>query len=382
MARHSVISPGRVLSVRWNVQPPAKTRLRGPPFLGLQRSIQWGDARLHRSLAGSQHSPRSRTKNRIRQTKSTPGGILGWASSIWDGSASGLGATCADAESPRPGEVSFAVGATERASTAGSGSIESAGERGEGPQARELRKESDRLRLQNADVRSERLKDRRWASRLSQRRVDRFGLDERVDHPGIELFRLDRVQSGSSRRQRSRGGGNLRPRKIAVESGRIRVFRPSRGLIANHDRSKCSLFPHDQSSFASVDSAVCRTEHRLVLTEACPKSRLKQAKQVFLSAAGTPVHALSPFLEGVSASCVLRDFRAMTSGALRLPCVDDESSMHVALVDGTRSRRGLVAFRLQQRTRSGLHRRADGRCRSPAAGLRLSTGGCCPRLQW
>ena len=239
MARHSVISPGRVLSVRWNAQPPAKTRLRGPPFLGLQWSIQWGDARLHRSLAGSQHSPRSRNKNRIRQTKSTPGGILGWASSVWNASASGLGATGADAELPRSGEVSFAVGATERAPRAGAGSVESAGERREGPQPREPGNESDRLRLQNAGVRSERLKDRRWASRLSQRRVDRFGLDERVDHPGIELFRLDRVQSGSSRRQRSRDGGNLRPRKIAVESGRIRVLRPSRGLIANDDRSKC-----------------------------------------------------------------------------------------------------------------------------------------------
>lgn len=128
MARHSVISPGRVLSVRWNAQPPAKTRLRGPSFLGLQWSIQWGDARLHRSLTGSQHSPRSRTKNRIRQTKSTPGGIFGWASSVWNASASGLGATGADAELPRSGEVSFAVGATERASRAGAGSVESAGD--------------------------------------------------------------------------------------------------------------------------------------------------------------------------------------------------------------------------------------------------------------
>ena len=200
-----MISPGRVLSVRWNAQPPAKTRLRGPSFLGLQWSIQWGDARLHRSLTGSQHSPRSRTKNRIRQTKSTPGGIFGWASSVWNASASGLGATGADAESPRPGEVSFAVGATERASTAGSGSIESAGERGEGPQARELRKESDRLRVQNAGVRSERLEYRRRAGRLSQRRGDRLGLDEGVDHRGIELFGLERVQSRSSRRDGSWG---------------------------------------------------------------------------------------------------------------------------------------------------------------------------------
>jgi len=201
MARHSVISPGRVLSVRWNVQPPAKTRLRGTPFLGLQRSIQWGDARLHRSLAGSQHSPRSRTRNRIRQTKSTPGGILGWASSVWNV----VGATWAGGKSPRSGEVAFTVGAIERASAAGSGSVESAGERGEGPQARELRKESDRLRVQNAGVRSERLEYRRRAGRLSQRRGDRLGLDEGVDHRGIELFGLERVQSRSSRRDGSWG---------------------------------------------------------------------------------------------------------------------------------------------------------------------------------
>ncbi len=87
-----------------------------------------------------------------------------------------------------------------------------------------------------------------------------------------------------------RMGTNLRPQCFAVESGRIRMLCPSRGLIANHGRVE--MFPFSSRPiFLFRDRPFPGRSDETPIgspTTGCPKSCLKQAERAFLSA-GRPL---------------------------------------------------------------------------------------------